>query len=291
MYSYIIHLLYSFYQNQTTMDFLNVDYYTQLASDYLPKVVGAILTLIIGFWIVGRITQGVERAMANRHVDATVRPFLGSVVSVGLKVMLLLAVAGMFGIQTTSFIAIFSAMAFAVGLALQGSLGHFASGVLLLTFRPYKVGDLVTIGGGQTGTVEGIQIFNTVLATLDNKRIIVPNGVVTSNVITNISGQGIIGVELTFGISYKDNIDKAREIILRVGKECPYILDAPAQGVVVANLGTNAVELATRPFCNSADYWDTFFYMKENVKKAFDAEGIHIPFPQMDVHLTKHAEG
>jgi small conductance mechanosensitive channel len=271
------------------MDFFNVDYFLQLASDYLPKVAGAILTLIIGFWIVGRITNGVERAMAHRHVDATVRPFLGSVVSVGLKVMLLLAVAGMFGIQTTSFIAIFSAMAFAVGLALQGSLGHFASGVLLLTFRPYKVGDLVTIGGGQTGTVEGIQIFNTVLATLDNKRIIVPNAVVTSNVITNISGQGTIGVELTFGISYKDNIDKAREIILRVGKECPYILDTPAQGVVVANLGANAVELATRPFCISSDYWNTFFYMNENVKKAFDAEAIQIPFPQMDLRLTKDA--
>jgi len=201
--------------------------------------------------------------------------------------MLILAVAGMFGVEVTSFVAIFGALAFAIGMALQGSIGHFASGVLLLTFRPYNVGDLVTIGGGETGTVTGIQVFNTVLQTLDNKRIIVPNGVVTSNIITNISGQETIGVELTFGIGYNDSIDKAREIILRVGKECPHILDNPAQGVVVASLGDSSVNLATRPFCKSEHYWDTFFFMQENVKKAFDAEGISIPFPQMDVHMDK----
>lgn len=256
-------------------------------AEYALSVVGAIVTLIIGFWIIGRITSVLSKTLISRGVDETIRPFLVSLVSVGLKVLLLLSVASMFGIETTSFVAIFGALAFAVGMALQGSLGHFASGVLLLVFKPYKVGDLVTIGGGQTGTVEGIQIFNTVLETLDNKRIIVPNGVVTSNIITNISGQGIIGVELTYGIGYNDSIDKAREVILRVGKECPYILDDPAQGVVVASLGDSSVNLATRPFCKSEDYWDTFFYMQEHVKKAFDAEGISIPFPQMDVHVDQ----
>ena len=216
----------------------------------------------------------------------TVIPFLASLINVAIKVMVLLAVAGMFGIETTSFVAVFAALTFAIGMALQGSLGHFASGVLLLTFRPYKVGDLVTIGGGETGTVQEIQIFNTVLATLDNKRIIVPNGVVTSNVITNISGQGEIGVELTFGIGYGDDIDKARKVILEVGKQCPHILNSPAQGVVVAELGDSSVNLATRPFVKSEHYWDTFFYMQENVKKAFDREGISIPFPQMDVHTS-----
>lgn len=264
---------------------LNLDKLSELFTAYAPRVAGAIITLILGFWIIGRVTNVVKRAMDKRGFDATVRPFLASLVNVGLKVLLLLSVASMFGIETTSFIAIFSALAFAVGLALQGSLGHFASGVLLLVFKPYKVGDLVTIGGGQTGTVEAIQVFNTVLATLDNKRIIVPNGVVTSNVITNISGQGIIGVELTFGISYKESIDKAREIILRVGKECPYILDEPAQGVVVGPWGDSAVNLNSRPFCKSEHYWDTYFYMHEHVKKAFDAEGVSIPFPQVDVHM------
>lgn len=254
---------------------------------YALSVIGAILTLIVGFWIIGRITNLTEKTLGKRGVDETIRPFLVSLVNAGLKIMLLLSVAGMFGIETTSFVAIFGALAFAVGMALQGSLGHFASGVLLLVFKPYKVGDLVTLGGGQTGTVLGIHIFNTILQTLDNKRIIIPNSVVTSNVITNISGQGIIGVELTYGISYKDSIDKAREVILKVGKECPYIIEDPAQGVVVASLGDSSVNLATRPFCKSEHYWDTFFYMQEHVKKAFDAEGVNIPFPQMDVHMNK----
>lgn len=254
---------------------------------YGMKVIGAILALIIGLWLAGYITRIAKKAFNRGKIDKDVQPFLLSLINVGLKVMVLLAVAGMFGIQTTSFIAVFSALAFAIGLALQGSLGHFASGVLILIFKPYRIGDLVEIGGGQTGTVKEIQIFNTILVTLDNKNIIIPNGVVTSNVMTNISGQGIIGVELTFGIGYNDSIDKAREIILRVGKECEWILDDPAQGVVVGSLGDSSVNLNTRPFCKSEHYWDTFFFMQENVKKAFDAEGVSIPYPQMDVHMDK----
>jgi small conductance mechanosensitive channel len=263
----------------------DVDKFKEMFTSWAPTVVGAILTLILGFWIIGWITKLVRKGMDRSKMDKTIQPFLSSLISVGLKVLLLITVADMFGIETTSFIAMFGALAFAVGLALQGSLGHFASGVLLLVFKPYKVGDLVSIGGGQTGTVEEIQVFNTILKTLDNKRIIVPNGVVTSNVITNISGQGIIGVELTFGISYGDSIDKAREVILQVGKECPYVLEEPAQGVVVAELGDSSVNLATRPFVNSENYWPAFFYMQEHVKKAFDREGVSIPFPQMDVHF------
>lgn len=265
----------------------NADKISEMITTYVPQVIGAILALIIGFWIIGRITNVLKSTLEKRKIDPTIRPFLVSLVSVGLKVVLLLSVAQMFGIETTSFVAIFGALAFAIGMALQGSLGHFASGVMLLVFKPYKVGDLVTIGGGQTGTVVGIQIFNTILATLDNKRIIVPNGVVTSNVITNISGQGEIGVELTFGIDYGDDIDKARQVILAVGKECPWVLEEPAQGVVVAELGDSSVNLNTRPFCKSEHYWDTLFYMQENVKKAFDKEGLNFPFPQMDVHLDK----
>ena len=265
----------------------NFEELSSMITSYAPQVIGAILTLIIGFWVIARITSVIKRAMEKRGFDPTIRPFLASLIDVGLKILLLLSVASMFGIETTSFVALFGALAFAVGMALQGSLGHFASGVLILIFKPYKVGDLVDVGGGNVGHVKEIQVFNTVLVTLDNKHIIVPNGVVTSNVITNISGQGIIGVELLFGIGYGDDIDKAREIILRVGKECPYILDDPAQAVFVAELGDSSVNLATRPFCNSDKYWDTLFYMQEHVKKAFDAEGVSIPFPQMDVHMDK----
>ena len=251
------------------------------------KIGVALLILVIGFYVANRLVKLIANRMNHQKVDPTVTNFAQSIVGTGLKILIVLVAVGQVGVEATSFVAIIGALAFAMGLALQGTLGHFASGVMLLFFRPYKVGDLVTIGSGQTGTVMALQIFNTVLATLDNKRIIVPNGQVTSNVITNISGQGTIGVELTYGIGYNDSIDQAREVILAVGKECPWILDNPAQGVVVASHGDSSVNLATRPFCKSEHYWDTFFYMQEHVKKAFDEAGISIPFPQTDVHLHK----
>lgn len=270
------------------LDFFQSEDFVKNVVGYGGKAIGAIAALIIGFWIAGRLSKVAGKAMGRSKLDTSVRKFLVSLISVLLKVLVLIVVAQMFGIDTTAFVAAIGGAFFAIGLALQGSLGHFASGVLLLIFRPYKVGDLVTIGGGHTGTVEEIQVFNTVMATLDNKRIIVPNGQVTGNVITNVSGQETIGVEMTFGIGYGDDIDKAREIILQVGKECPYILDKPAQGVVVAELGDSSVNLATRPFVKSADYWSTLFYMQENVKKEFDKQGINIPFPQMDVHVVNN---
>ncbi len=267
------------------MEFLDMAKLAEMATAYLPKVLGALLTLLIGFWLVGRITNVLRKGLEKNKMEASVVRFVSSLVNVGLKVLVLLSVARMFGIETTSFIAIFTALAFAVGTALQGGLAHFAGGVLILTFKPYKVGDLVTIGGGQTGRVEEIQVFNTVLKTLDNKHIIIPNAMVTNNIITNISGQGIVGVEFSFNISYKADIDKAREVILETAKACPYILDEPAYGVVVAQWGESAVVLASRPFCKQEDYWDTFFYMNEHVKKALDKAGVQIPFNQLDVHV------
>ncbi len=255
--------------------------------DYAPSVVGAILTLIIGFWIISKINKTLKVFLEKRNIDQTIRPFFLSIVNVGLKILLLLAVAKEFGVETTSFVAIFSTLALAIGLALQGNLGHFASGILILVFKPYKVGDLVKVGGGETGRVKEVQVFHTVLVTLDNKHIIIPNGVITSNTMTNISGQGTIGVELTFGIGYGDDIDKARDIILQVGKSCPLVLDIPKQTVTVRELADSSVNLFTRPFCKSDDYWPTFFYMQEHVKKAFDREGVSIPFPQMDIHNIK----
>lgn len=254
---------------------------------FATQALVALLIIIIGFWIANKLAKIASRKLNETSKDKTLAKFISSMVSIGLKMLVVITAASVVGIEATSFIAVLSALVFAIGLALQGSLGHFASGVLLLFFRPYKVTDLVEIGGGQVGTVEELSIFNTILKTLDNKKIIVPNGTVTNNVITNISGQGIIGVELTFGIGYGDDIDKAREIILQVGKDCPYILEDPAQGVVVASLGDSSVNLATRPFVKSEHYWDAFFYMNEHVKKAFDKGGVNIPFPQMDVHMIK----
>lgn len=268
--------------------------YTQKAIDmaieFAPTVLLALLTLIVGFWIISKIVKLAKRGIGRSGMDETLSSFLASLISIALKVMLLLSVAGMFGVNTTSFIAIISALMVGVGMALNGTLGHVASGVMLMIFKPFKVGDLVTIGGGgTTGTVDNINAFNTTLKTLDNKRIIIANSNVTGNDITNISGQGTVGVELTFGIGYNDDIDKARKIILDVGESCPYIIKSetsPKQGVVVAELGDSSVNLATRPFCRSQHYWDTMFYMQENVKKEFDKHGIGIPYPTMDVNVV-----
>lgn len=257
----------------------------EMVIGYAPRLVLALVTLIVGLWIVKRIASFISSRLEQSDMDISLAKFLGSILSIGLKIMLFFAVAEIIGIKTTSFVAIFGALMVGIGMALNGSIGHFASGVMLMIFKPFKVGDLVTIGGDQSGTVEGINAFNTTLITLDNKKIIIGNSNVTGNVITNISGQGTVGVELTYGIGYTDNIDTARKIILEVGKSCPYIIDSPAQGVVVGELADSSVNLNTRPFCKSEHYWDTKFYMQEHVKKAFDKEGIGIPFPQMDVHM------
>ncbi len=256
--------------------------------NYLPSIVGALATLVIGFWAVGWVTRLVKHAMSRRKIDETVQPFLASLVNVGLKVLLLLSVAGMFGIETTSFIAIFSALAFSVGLALQGNLGHFASGVLLLIFRPFKVGDWVTIGDFQ-GHITEIQVFNTVLVTNENKKVIIPNGVVTSGAIVNLSDLGELKVFMTFGVSYEDNIDEARALIQGVVDSCPYILKNKPTDIFVTELGDYSVEFAVRPWCKSDDYWEVYFYMHEYVKKAIEKSTLDIPFPQMDVRLHKQS--
>lgn len=256
----------------------------ELLTAYAPKVLMALITLVVGWWIIGKIKNWLRNLLESRLQDETLANFLTSVVSALLTVMLLLSVAAKFGVDTTSVLALFGALMVGVGMALNGTIGHIASGVMLMIFRPFKVGDLVTIGSGHTGSVEAITAFSTILKTLDNKRIIIANTQVTDNTIINISGQGTVGVELTFGIGYDDNIDTARKIILEVGDNCPYVLKDPAQGVVVAELADSSVNLATRPFCKSEHYWDTYFYMQEHVKKEFDKQGISIPYPQVDVH-------
>ncbi|HHB80061.1 MAG TPA: mechanosensitive ion channel [Saprospiraceae bacterium] len=265
------------------MDYVKIA--KETIENYGPKVIGAVLTLIIGFWVIGKIVNIVRKLMDKRDIDPSLKPFFLSLVSIALKVMLLLSVAGMFGIQTTSFIAIFSALAFAIGMALQGNLGHFASGVMLLLFKPFKVGDLVDVQGN-VGVVEAITLFNTTLLTPENKRIFLPNGFVTGGPITNISGQGEIKVFLTFGIGYDDNIDVAKEIIQGVADSCPQVLSEKGTDIFVTELADSSVNFAVRPWCKSEHYWDVYFYMQEHIKKQFDKAGIGIPYPQMDVHVN-----
>lgn len=248
------------------------------------KVIAGIFILIVGFWLINWLARKVKQLMEYRKVDVSVAGFLTSFVSISLKVLLILSVAGMLGVQTTSFIAILSALSLAVGLALQGNLGHFASGILLLTFRPFKVGDFVT-ADGYTGTVKDIQVFNTILTTLDNRLILIPNGKVMGNAIENMTAQGIRRVDMTFGIGYGDDIDKARSVISQVIEATEVVDLSKGYDIFVKTLNDSSVDFAVRVWTENANYWPAYFSITEQVKKSFDTAGIGIPFPQMDVHI------
>lgn len=262
--------------------------FSELIADFirfLPKAALAVVVILLGFWVANRLARLLGRTLAKREVDATVIPFLTSLIAVVFKALILLSAAAMFGVNVTSFVAIFSALTLAIGLALQGNLSHFASGLLLLTIRPYKVGDIVT-AGGVTGKVEAIQIFHTIISTPDNQRHIVPNGKVTGDVITNLSGQGTRGVELNVGIAYGDDIQRAREIMLGVINAHPNLLPEPAPTVLVTALGDSAVNLFSRPFVLSQNWWLTRADLTEQIKVALDEGGITIPFPQREVWMN-----
>lgn len=261
-----------------------LEQFQQMAVAYAPKVALAILTLIIGFWLANKISGFLAHTLHKRKVEETVVPFLVSIAGVLLKVMVLISVASMFGIETTSFIALIGAAGLALGLALQGSLSHFASGVMLLVFRPYKVGDLVNVAGF-TGEVESIQIFNTVLKTLDNKRIFIPNGTVTSGPISNISGQGLIRVDMIFAVSGSESIDSVRASVQKAADGCEHILKNPGVDILVNGHEIGITKFDVRPWCNPAHYWDVFYYMQENVKKQFAIDGIRGPKPAMDLDI------
>ena len=252
--------------------------------EYAPKVLGALLVIIVGFILSNVLANKTKSIMEKRNFDPTLIPFITSLVGVLIKVMVLLSAAGMFGIEVTSFIAIFSALAFAIGMALQGNLSHMAAGILILIFKPFKVGDFI-VTNGYSGTVKEIQIFNTVLTTLDNRIIIVPNGSITSSPLENLTANEIRKVPMTFGIGYSDDIDKARSVIQRVADSCPEILKDQPVDIIVTELADSSVNFSVRPWCNTADYWTVYAYMHEAIKKEFDKENIGIPFPQMDVHV------
>ncbi|MBI1225465.1 MAG: mechanosensitive ion channel [Bacteroidetes bacterium] len=261
--------------------------FTQAALHFAPKILLALITLVVGFWIANKVANFVSKSLMKRGADATVVPFTSSIITVLLKVMVLISVAGMFGVQTTSFIALLGGAGLAVGLALQGSLGHFASGVMILVFKPYKVGDLVKIGDF-TGVVESITVFNTILKTVDNKHIIIPNGTVTSGAITNISGQGTIRVDMQFATSAAEDIDKVRRVVQSVADANPKILKSPPIDILVNGHEIGITKFDIRPWCKSEHFWDVYYYMQENVKKQFVANGILAPKPAMDVKVSNN---
>ena len=269
----------------------NLQNYTDKAVGFLmvygPKLLLTIVTLVIGLWVIKLFVKALGKTMERSKTDESLQRFLLSLTRIFLKIMLVISVASMIGIQMTSFIAILGAAGLAVGFALQGSLANFAGGVLIILFKPYKIGDFVETAGYK-GTVKEIQIFNTIIKTPDNKTVIIPNGALSNASITNYSTENTRRVDMVFGIGYSDDIKKAKEIFEELLKNDKRVLSDPAPMIVVSELGDSSVNFAVRPWCNSADYWDIYFDMHEKVKFEFDKQGVSIPFPQQDVHLYNH---
>jgi len=253
---------------------------------YGPNIVMAIVVLIVGLMIVNLITKTFGRVMEKRGADASLTPFLKSMLSIMLKVMLIVSVVGMVGIEVTSFVAIIGAAGLAVGLALQGTLQNFAGGVIILLLKPFKVGDFID-GAGHAGTVKEIQIFNTYMKTGDNKIIIVPNGQLANSSVTNFSAEATRRVDWTFGIGYGDKISEARAVLLELIKADSRIKADPEPFIAVSELADSSVNFVVRVWVDSGDYWGVFFDMNENVYTTFAEKGLNIPFPQLDVHIQK----
>jgi small conductance mechanosensitive channel len=259
-------------------------YASQLAVTYGLKLLGAILALIVGFWLVGRLKTAVVRLMERREVEPSLRSFLKSFLSVALKILVIITVLGMVGVQMTSFIAMLGAAGLAIGLALQGTLQNVAGGVIILMFKPFKVGDFIE-AEGYMGTVAEIQIFNTLLTSVDNKVIIIPNGGLATGSLTNYSKKDTRRVDWTFGIGYGDSYDKAEKVIQKLIDADSRILREPEPFLALSKLNNSSVDIVVRCWVNSENYWPVFYEMNKNIYTQFAAEGISIPFPQMDVHV------
>lgn len=260
----------------------------ELIVTYGMKFIMAVVVLIVGLIVIKWITRALVRLMKKGNVNPSLIPFLRTLSNILLKAMLIISVMTMVGIEMTSFIAVLGAAGLAVGLALQGTLQNFAGGVMILLFKPYEVGHFIEAQGFM-GTVKEIQIFTTVLNTPDNRKVIIPNSPLATGSITNFSAMPTRRIDFSFGISYGDNIDKAKDILLKMAEKDERVLkeDNPPQ-VMVEALGDSSVNLKLRTWVKSEDYWTLFFDVTENVKKQFDAAGISIPFPQSDVHLYNH---
>ncbi|WP_428263376.1 mechanosensitive ion channel family protein [Haliangium sp.] len=262
------------------------EYIISFATSYGIQIIGALLILLIGRIAAGIAKKSIERVMNLRKVDSTIVSFVASLAYFGILTVAVLAALSKFGIQTTSFIAVLGAAGFAVGLALQGSLSNFASGVLILIFRPFKVGDYIKAGGAE-GEVRHIHLFVTELATLDNIKVIVPNSGVMGGNISNLSGYDKRRVDMHLGISYGSSIGKAKEVAEKVMSEDPRVLADPAPTIVVKGWGDSSVDIVAVPWVDPKDYWAVFFDMHRKLKEAFDEAGIEIPFPQRVVHMAK----
>ncbi|MBO6792871.1 MAG: mechanosensitive ion channel [Balneolaceae bacterium] len=268
----------------------NFEFNTEMLLDivltYGPNLVKAILVLVIGLWAVKIIAGVIKRVLNKSHVDASLAGFLKGIASILLKILVYITALGMLGVEMTSFIAILGAAGLAVGFALQGSLSNFAGGVLILFFKPFKVGDFVETGSG-SGTVEKIDILYTILKTANNQTVVIPNGDLSNASITNYSVKETRRAVFEVGISYNDDIKKAREVILGVINKDERTLEDPAPAVVLTGLGDSSLNLSVRAWTNSGDYWNYFFENLEAIKEALDENDIEMPYPQRDIHIIK----
>lgn len=257
------------------------------ALDFVIALATAVIIFYVGRIVVRLVTKGLRRIMEAQEFDMTLVSFVSNLVNMILMVVVVIAAVGALGVQTTSFIAILGAAGLAVGLALQGSLSNFASGVLIIIFRPYRVGDWIE-GAGISGAVVDVQILTTILKTGDNKQIIVPNSQIMDGIITNYSANDTRRVDMVVGVSYADDVDKVRAALEDLITAEERILDDPAPTIAVSELADSSVNFVVRPWVKTADYWGVKFDLTEAIKKRFDQDGISIPFPQRDVHLYKH---
>ncbi len=263
---------------------------TNLFQDYVVvyglNIFFALLIFVIGKWAASIITNIAEKIMLKSKVDQVLVDFVGGIIKSVLILFVIIASLGELGVDTTSLVALIGAAGLAIGLSLQGSLQNFASGVMLITFRPFTAGDFVE-AGGVSGVVERITVFNTIIRTGDNKEMIVPNGSIYGGVIINYSAKDTRRIDMVFGIGYDDDIKKAKEIMSDVISKDDRVLKDPAPLIAVSELADSSVNFVVRPWVNSADYWAVKFDLTEAIKLAFDQEGISIPYPQMDVHVNK----
>ncbi len=246
--------------------------------EFAPKLISALLVLVIGLWVIKIISKLIGRFMSARHYDASLQTFLLSFFKVTMNILLIITVASMMGVNTTSFAALIAGAGIAIGAALNGSLGNFAGGVMMLVFKPFKMGDLIE-AQGITGNVTEMGIFNTVVLTPDHKTVILPNGPLSTGIITNYTTAGYLRVDLDFAIAPEINIDKARAAAIDAMQSHDKVLADPKPEVSVLKVGDGMVKLAIRPYCLQADYWDVYFNVQELVKNAWDKNGIAGPVP------------
>ncbi|MDA3905475.1 MAG: mechanosensitive ion channel [Bacteroidales bacterium] len=260
--------------------------YSPLIVAYGSGLIYALLVLVIGLWIVSIITKSIKKLMLKGEMDNSLVPFLSSLISTILKVLVVISALGMLGIEMTSFIALLGAAGLAVGMALSGTLQNFAGGVMILVFKPFKVGNFID-AQGYMGTVKEIQIFNTILTSVDNKTIFIPNGGLSTGAMVNFSTQATRRVDWTFGIAYGEDADKAKEVLKKFVLSDERVLSDPEPFIALNELADSSVNFVVRAWVEASDYWGVYFAMNEKVYKNFEKEGLSIPYPQMDVHIEK----